>query len=154
MSAGDGGVTESVGDADGVGRVHQGGDLVGVNPADCHGFGAVAVDGADWGAAEDEGDDAEAQVLVDAGEAVDVDVEAGLFEDFAVHAVLELLAEFEDPAGWFPVAVVAALDHEDLSGVIDDDPGDTDGVPRCVRHLDHLVGPSRSVWQDHTCPDV
>ena len=52
------------------------------------------------------------------------------------------------------MAVVAALDHEDLSGVIDDDPGDTDGVPRCVRHLDHLVGPSRSVWQDHTCPDV
>ena len=53
MSAGDGGVTESVGDADGVGRVHQGGDLVGVNPADCHGFGAVAVDGAERGAAED-----------------------------------------------------------------------------------------------------
>ena len=92
------------------------------------------------GAAEDEGDDAEAEILVDAGEAVDVDVEAGLFADLTAHAVLELLAEFEDPAGWLPVPVVAALDDEDPSGVIDDDPGDTDGVPRCVRHPDHLVG--------------
>ncbi len=59
---------------------------------------------AERGAAEDEGDDAEAEILVDAGEPVDVDVEAGLFEDFAVHAVLELLAEFEDPRRVIPSA--------------------------------------------------
>ncbi len=55
-------------------------------------------------AAEDEGDDAEAQILVDAGEPVDLNVEAGLFEDFAVHAVLELLDEFEDPRRVVPSA--------------------------------------------------
>ena len=101
MRPSNGDLPEGVSHAYGVGGVHQAGDLVGVDPADRHGFGAVAVDGAERGAAEDEGDDAEAEVLVDAGEAGDVDVEAGLFEDFAVHAVLELLAEFEDPAGWF-----------------------------------------------------
>jgi hypothetical protein len=58
--------------------------------------GGCSVDRPD---AEDEGDDAEVHVLVDAGEAFGFDVQPGFFEDFAAWAVFDDLVEFEHTAG-------------------------------------------------------
>ena len=125
---------EGVEDSDGVGGVHGLGDFVAGHPPDFGGFdggGAGLIVGV---AAEDEGDDAAVEVLVDAGEAIDGDVDAGFFEDLAADALFEGFVEFEDAAGWFPVIVVAAANDEDAVLVVDDDAGNADGVLRGVRH--------------------
>jgi hypothetical protein len=67
----------------------QFGNLGWVDPAHCHGLGAVRVGGVERVAARYECDDSCGEILVD----------AGLFADFAADAFLELLAEFEDAAG-------------------------------------------------------
>ena len=79
-------------------------------------------------AAEHERDDAALDVLVDAGQTFDVHRDAGLFFDLTAHAVFEGLVEFEHTSGRLPMAVIAAADHQHLPGVVDDDPGDADGV--------------------------
>ncbi len=70
------GLAEGVGNADCVGGVHEVGDLGGVGPADGDGLGAVGVGCVEGVASEDEGDDSGVEVLVDAGEALDFDVDA------------------------------------------------------------------------------
>lgn len=87
-------------------------------------------------AAEDEGDDQARHVLVDAGQARGkVDLDAGLFEDFALKSLGNGLLTFEDPARGFPVAVVTALDQEGSTLVIDYDPGDAHGVRAFCAHV-------------------
>jgi hypothetical protein len=81
-------------------------------------------------AAEDESDDAEFHVLVNPREMLDLNSNAGLLQDLAANTLLERFAEFEHSAWWLPVAVVAELDDEDVAVVVDDDPGDADGVLR------------------------
>jgi hypothetical protein len=81
-------------------------------------------------AAEDEGDDAPAHVLVYAGEREWPDVESGLLEDFADEPVGDGFVELEDAAGWLPVAVVRAAYDEKAAGVVDDRGGDAYGVLR------------------------
>jgi len=51
-------------------------------------------------------------VLVHAGDRSRLDVEPGLPAHVAVKTILNRLAEFEDAAGWFRVAVVRALDEQ------------------------------------------
>jgi hypothetical protein len=48
--------------------------------------------------------------------------------DFAHEAVGDRFVEFEDAAGWFPVAVVGAADGEEAACVVEDGGGDADGV--------------------------
>ena len=102
----------------------EGGDLVGggqVSPSDL--------------AAEYQGDDGPGHVLVDAGEGDGLDVEAGLLADLAAQAVGDGLAGFQDAAGGFPVAVVAALDEQRPAVVVGDDAADADRVAgRLVVH--------------------
>lgn len=98
MGSGDRQFREGIGDADGVCRVHQVRDLSGVRPADGDCLGAVGVGCVEGVAAEDERDDSGVEVLVDASQSLDLDVDAGLLADLAADAFLELLAEFEDTA--------------------------------------------------------
>jgi hypothetical protein len=100
--------------------VHAFGDLLGAEPSDLGGFLGASGGAADDGASENEGDDASGQVLVDAGEAVGGDGEAGFFEDLPDEAVLNGLVEFKDPAGRLPMPVVLAADGEDAVMVVND----------------------------------
>jgi hypothetical protein len=92
------GVQEAVGED----LCRQVGHLVRRNPAEGAGFGIGGELTAEDVAAEGEGDDAAGHVLVDAGELVGLDVQAGFFLNLAAYAVVEGLAELEDAAGWFP----------------------------------------------------
>ena len=83
-------------------------------------------------AAEDQSDDATVHVLVDAAEGVRLDDEAGLFMDLAAQAGLDRLVEFEDAAGGLPAVVVAALDEQGVTVVVNDDAADADGVTRLL----------------------
>lgn len=87
-------------------------DFIGGHPANFAGFigdGGAAGFGR---AAEDESNHATGHVLVNAGEAVDADEDAGLLQDFAADAFLEGLVQFEHAAWRLPLAVVAAADDE------------------------------------------
>jgi hypothetical protein len=66
-------------------------------------------------AAEDEGDDTSAHVLVDAGQGHGLDVETGFLACLAAQALFDGLAEFENATGWFPMMVVTALISEDAA---------------------------------------
>jgi hypothetical protein len=85
-------------------------------------------------AAEHQRDDTEGQVLVDAGEPLDLDDDPGLLDDLAPDAVLEGLVELQDAAGRLPPRVVAALDHEHRAVVADGYPDNGNGVPASVTH--------------------
>ena len=81
-----------------------------------------------------------------------MDIYSGFFVDFAPDSILELLVEFEDSSGWFPVPVVAALDYEDLISVVHNNSGDADRVSRSVGHP--ITSLAQCMWEDLTCPDV
>lgn len=126
-------LNEGVADSYGVGRIHQSGDLCKIGPSNVGGFDAVAVWVVEGGAAEDESDHAAVEVLVDAGEAIDGDLDAGLRKDFPTNSFVEGLAEFEDSAWGLPVPVVPAADHQHLPRWVDDNASDADGVLWCVQ---------------------
>src|SRR5690606_26597023 len=88
-------------------------DLVGREPRDCRRLAGRALDPAGRLAAEDQGNDASSRVLVDAGELVDLDVDACLFPDFAGYAGLRGLVQFEHTAGELPGAVVGSADRQE-----------------------------------------
>lgn len=88
-------------------------DLFGREPVDGCGLVGGAFGAAGGLAAEDQGDDAAGGVLVDPGELVDLDVDAGLFPDLAPDAVLGGLVQFQDSAGELPSAVVRAADRQE-----------------------------------------
>jgi hypothetical protein len=117
---------EGVEDADGIGLVHEVSDLGVGSPVEGRGFvGGGEVSPGDL-AAEDEGDDAPVHVLVDPGERDRLDIQAGFLADLAAQAIGDALAEFEDTAGWFPAAVVGALDEQGAAVVVGDDACDAD----------------------------
>lgn len=152
VSASGGGIAERVGYTDRVSGIHQVGDLSEVGPPNRHGLGAGRVGVSERDATEDQGHHANGEILVDAGETFHADIHAGFFADFATDAFLELLVEFEDSAGWFPVSVVAALDYEDLVSVVDDNPGDADRVSRSVGHpITSLPGAWGRILAPQTC---
>jgi hypothetical protein len=128
-------VGEGVEDADGEGWGHRGGDVVWGEPADTLGLVGRCGFAADGVAAEDEGDDPASEVLVGAGEAFDLDGDAGLFGDLTADTVLEGFVEFEDPAGRLRLAGVAALDGQDAAVLAHHDASDADGVVRVVGRL-------------------
>ena len=104
--------------------------LVGWEPCDLPdlvGRVGLAVDDV---AAEHQGDDAAAHVLVDASEGLGLDPHAGLLQDLADQAGLDGLVEFEDAAGWLPVAVVAPPHGQELALLVDDRGSHADRVPR------------------------
>jgi hypothetical protein len=119
---------ECVGDAYGECFAHAVGDFIAGEPGDLVAFGGGVWCSAGDAAAEDEGDNGLGHVFVDTGEGFGLDVQAGLFVDFAAEAVDGALTEFEDAAWGFPVFVVAALDGHDRSVVGDDGCGDADRV--------------------------
>jgi hypothetical protein len=121
-------VAEGVEDADGESRSGPLLDLVRGEPADPLGFIGLGRSSTDRTAAEDECHHAAGHVLVDAGQAIHGDIDAGLFGHLAADAFLEGLAEFEHPSGRFPPPVVASLDYEDTTVVPDDDTSDADEV--------------------------
>ena len=77
-------------------------------------------------AAVHESHDSAAHVLVDASQRTNADLDSGLFQDLAAHALLERFAQLQNAPGRFPVAVVTPLDHQDAAVFIDDDSGDAD----------------------------
>lgn len=134
MGAGGGEAAEGVADPNRVCGGHQLGDLSQICPPDGASFRGASGGFVAWAASEHERNYTDLEVLVDAGEAVDLHVNAGLFKHLTAHALFELLAEFENAPRGFPVTVVAALDDQDLVGVVDDDSGDADRVSRSVGH--------------------
>jgi hypothetical protein len=80
---------ERVEDADGVGLAGELADGGLVGPAESRYLVVGGEVAAGDLAAEDEGDDSAGHVLVDAGEGVGLDVEAGFLADFAAQAVLD-----------------------------------------------------------------
>jgi hypothetical protein len=62
------------------------------------------------------------------------DDEAGFLENFSAGAVFDGFGQFEEAAGGFPAAVVAALDDEGAALVVDRDGGDADAVERDLAH--------------------
>ena len=80
-------VEEGVGDAHGVCWVHQVSDLGQCEPAhDGSLVGRLRGPG-EGAAAKDQGDDSSRNVLVDPGEALDIDADAGLFQHFALDGI-------------------------------------------------------------------
>ncbi|OLL73231.1 hypothetical protein Ae150APs1_1609 [Pseudonocardia sp. Ae150A_Ps1] len=115
-------------------------DLVGGEPVDAArlvGGGGLAAGGS---APEDESNDAAGQVLVGAGQPLNLDGDAGLFDDLTAHTLFEGLPQLQDPAGGLPVGVVAALNDEDAAVVAHDDSGDTHGMLRRAGHDYRLPG--------------
>ena len=125
---------DCVGDADCERFVHAVCYLLSCEPGDLFAFGGGAWRSASDVAAEHEGNDALGHVLVDAGEGYRLDVQAGLFEDFAAKAVQGSFVQFEDAPWWFPVFVVPALDRQNPSVVGDDRSRHADRVARTCGH--------------------
>jgi hypothetical protein len=75
-------------DSDGVGLGGQLADVVFAGPPEGRGLVVSSQVPAGDLAAEDQGDDATVHVLVDAGELVGLDVEAGFLAGLAAHAIL------------------------------------------------------------------
>jgi hypothetical protein len=123
-------VGEGIEDADGERRSHPLSDRIRGEPLDLLGFVSRGWSSADRTAAEDECNHAPGHVLVDAGQVIDGNLDACLFEDFAADAFIEGLAEFEHSPGSFPPAVVASLDHEDTAVTADDNARHADEVRR------------------------
>src|SRR5689334_19197322 len=96
------GAVECVKYPDGEGLAHSGGDLVGGPPVDGRAFFGWPGLAADDTGAEDHGDDAEADVFVDAGEPLGLNSEAGFLFDLAAHACVDGFVEFKNAAGDFP----------------------------------------------------
>src|SRR5690606_40557571 len=123
-------VAEGVEHADGERGVHPLPDLVGGEPADLLGLVGLDRGAPDRAAAVDERDHPAGHVLVDAGQALDGDLDAGLLRHLAADALLERLTELEHAPGRLPPAVVPSLDHQDAAVVADDDARDGDEVRR------------------------
>lgn len=104
---------ESVGNAHGVCRTHQLGDLVDGEPSNRGGLVGWLCGAGNGVAAKGECNDPCRHVLVHASDSLDGDADAGLFTHFTMHARLERFGEFEHATGWLPLAAVAALDGED-----------------------------------------
>jgi hypothetical protein len=114
--------------ADSEGFAHARRDVLCDPPVDgCAFVGGMWFAG-DGVGAEDQGDDAEADIFVDAGESVGFDDEASFLFDLATHAGLYGFVDFEDAAGDLPFAGVASLDDEDAAVVVGDDGSDADRV--------------------------
>lgn len=107
---------------------HAIGDLTWGEPGDGRGLAGGALGPARRLAAEDQGDDAAGHVLVDAGEFVDLDMNAGLLQDLAGYAGPGGLVEFEDAAGEFPGAVVGSADRQESPVLAHHYSGNGDGV--------------------------
>lgn len=97
-------------------------------------------------AAKHERDHAAGHVLVDAGEASGLDVDAGLLADLTASTCLDVLVEFEHSPRRLPSAVVVPLDSQDAAGAVDDDPGDAHVLPQKIsREVVPTVAPCRRV---------
>lgn len=79
------------------------------------------------------------QVLVDAGEPLNDNLKAGLFQYLAPDARLERFAKFQHSPRRFPMAVIVALDYQDTAVVADHDASDADRVLRCGYHARFLL---------------
>lgn len=119
---------ERVKKSHGVGLVHARRDLVGRQPSDRRRLRRVDRRLALVPAAEHQRDDPTADVLVDAGQWAGLHEESGLLEDLADQALVDAFVELEDPAGWFPLAVVTPLNGEEPAVIADDRGGDAHGV--------------------------
>lgn len=119
---------QGVQEPDRVDLGHALADLVGCKPGDGRRLARCALGSAGGFAAEDQGHDAAGRVLVDAGEFVHLDVDAGLLQDLAGYAGLGSLVEFEHAAGEFPCAVVGSTDGQEAPVLAHHYSGDGYGV--------------------------
>jgi hypothetical protein len=71
-------------------------------------------------AAEHQGNDPTAHVLVDPGKSLGLNFKPGLLSDFTDQAGLDGLVKLKDSAGGFPMAVVAPTYGQELAALIDD----------------------------------
>ena len=94
---------------------------------------------ADDTAPEGEGHDAWEHVLVDAGELLGLDRDAGLFQDFPGRAFRGRLGQFQHATWRHPAAVIASLDGQDPPVVTEHDPGDADRVTGQLGHPNPLT---------------
>lgn len=83
-------------------------------------------------AAEDQGDDTKAHVLIDASQLAGLDGDAGLFEDFAAYGVARVLVKFDDPARQDPFSVIGPFDGEHPAVFTDDRASNADRMTREV----------------------
>jgi hypothetical protein len=127
-------VSESVGHAYYVGRIHTLPDLIDSKPANRKRLVGRSGSPADRGTPEYESDYRSGHILVDAGKAFDLDFDARLLGDFAAYTVLEGFIEFEDATRRLPMLVIAAPHRKNAPVVTNDDPGDADGMLGRVSH--------------------
>jgi len=71
-------------------------------------------------AAEDQGHNAKAHVLVDTGQPTGLDSDAGLLEDFSPYRVARILLQLDDASRQDPFSVVGAPDGEHPAVITDD----------------------------------
>lgn len=114
---------QGVQESDCVDLCHALADLVRREPLDGCRLAGRALGATGWLAAEDQGHDAAGRVLVDAGQLVDLDVDARLLQDLAGDAGLRGLVEFEYSAGEFPGAVVGTANRQEAAVFADHHPG-------------------------------
>lgn len=129
-------VVEGVQGAYGERGVHRGFDLLFGHPTDFASFSSWMGVTSGRTATVDKGDDSLGEVLVDAGETFDRDLQAGFLEDFASDTVLEGFSQFKNATRGLPVTVVISPDHENSVIVAYDNAGDAD---RVFRHGCHCV---------------
>ena len=120
-------VLHGVQDPDREGFADQFSDFIGGGPQETGCFVVGGELAAGDAAAEDQCDDSSRHILVNAGQCDGFDGEPGFFSHLAAHAVRDGLAQFEHPARWLPMPVVAPS-YEEGASVVKDDTGHADRV--------------------------
>jgi hypothetical protein len=89
-------------------------DLIRAEPGDLLGFSSGTWLATDDPAAEDQGDDPTAHVLVHTTKRLRLDLQAGLLPNLTDQAGRDRLVQLENTARWLPMAVVAPTDGQEL----------------------------------------
>jgi len=71
-------------------------------------------------AAEHQGNDPTAHILVDPGKSLRLNFKPGLLSDFTDQASLDGLVKLKDSAGGFPMAVVPPTHGQELAVLVED----------------------------------
>jgi hypothetical protein len=120
---------ERIENPDGEGGAHRGSHLIALHPADFARFGGrVRLVISERTTPEHQRDHTLREVLVDAGEALDLDTKARLFKNFSTNAVFEGFLQLQHAARRFPTSGICALDCKNSFLTVNHDACDADGV--------------------------
>src|ERR1039457_5163086 len=150
---GRGGEVEGVEYADGVRLVGQVRDLTAAGPPESGRLAGLGQGAAGLAAPEDERDDSLAHVLVDASQRGRLHVQPGLLGNFPAQALGDFLAELQDAARRFPVAVVTPPDEQGTVLAVDHHGGNAHRVPWALCHR-RVTSSATLAPVDHTYRQV